>query len=302
MATASSSPSIQDLSDSGDYYLTALDVYDRGSGRIRRICEWAGENIPALADSIDVSLSKDSALNVLSVGGGDGMSDSTILARLLDRTHPRIRAVILEPDSHMMHQYQDLVKKESAKLQGVNFDWRQQTFQEYLATAEEDEKFHFISCISSIYYLGDLEVALKRLYEILAAGGILLVTLVKGDGGFGRLWQYHYKSVRTQKTRYITSSDIKEACRRQSIPIADTQTIRISCDITACFDPPQQISKDGDLLLDFLTHTVNFSRNAPAVYRDDLLQFLGSEACTYRGSDGEVIFNGNNEAVIIRKQ
>ena len=80
----------------------------------------------------------------------------------------------------MMEQYQDLVKKESAKLQGVNFYWRQQTFQEYQATVEKEEKFHFISVINCIYYLGDLEVVLKDLYDRLASGGILLMTLIAG--------------------------------------------------------------------------------------------------------------------------
>ena len=80
----------------------------------------------------------------------------------------------------MMQQYQDLVNKESAKLQGVDFDWRQQTFQDYQATVEKEEKFHFISVINCIYYLGDLEVVLKDLYDRLASGGILLMTLIAG--------------------------------------------------------------------------------------------------------------------------
>ena len=122
-----------------------------------------------------------------------------------------------------------------------------------------------------------------------------------GEGGLGKLWYYLSKTLRTKTRRDITSFDVKETCKRQNIPIADVQPIKITCDISACFDPPQQLSKDGDILLDFLTHTVDFSKNVSAEYRDDLLRFLGSEACTHRGPAGEVILNTRNAAVIIQK-
>ena len=109
-----------------------------------------------------------------------GVVDSKILFRLRDVMHAQIRVVILEPQPHMMQQYKDLVKKESARLQGVDFDWRQQTFQEYQTTAEKKEKFHFISCISSIYYCGDLDKSIKYLYEKLEANGLLLISLTSG--------------------------------------------------------------------------------------------------------------------------
>ena len=73
MATASTAPvMLQDILDSGDYYNIALDVYDRMSRRIQKVFDWVAKNMGALAESINVSLSKDSTFNVLSVGGGDG--------------------------------------------------------------------------------------------------------------------------------------------------------------------------------------------------------------------------------------
>ena len=53
-------------------------------------------------------------------------------------------------------------------------------FQEYQAAAEKEKQFHFISVINAIYYLGDLEVVLMGLYDRLASGGILLMTLIAG--------------------------------------------------------------------------------------------------------------------------
>ncbi|XP_022079624.1 histamine N-methyltransferase-like [Acanthaster planci] len=289
------------LSESGDYYNVALDLYDRGSRRIQRISEWVDDNLAGLADSITCTLGEEEDFMVLSVGPGDGFIDSKIAQHLRGLVHAKIRVVVLEPDSHMMQRYQDLVKKESAKLQGVNFDWRQQTFQEYQATAEEDEKFHFISCISSIYYCGDLDKSLEYLYGKLHVGGLLTIVLMAGEGGFGRLWEYLNKTL-GRKMDFFTSTDVEQACRRQNIPIADTQTIRITSNISACFDLPQQLSKGGDILLDFLTHTVNFAQNTPTEYRDEVLGYLRSDACSGTGPTGEVIFNGFDSAVIIQKQ
>ncbi|XP_038069667.1 histamine N-methyltransferase A-like [Patiria miniata] len=122
-----------------------------------------------------------------------------------------------------------------------------------------------------------------------------------GEGGFGRLWQ-HLRQTLGMTIDFFTSTDVEHACRNQNIPIAEIQTISIQCDISSCFHPPQQLTQDGNILLDFLTHTVNFAQNAPAENRDDVLRFLGSEACSKTGPAGEVLFNGFDAAVIIRKQ
>ncbi|XP_038055286.1 histamine N-methyltransferase A-like [Patiria miniata] len=290
--------SLRHLSDDADYYVTALDLYNRESRRVQRICEWVDGNLHAMATSMDVTLQKEDSFSVLSVGAGDGIVDHRILGHLRDSAHPQLRAVILEPDSHMMQQYQDLVSKESTKLQGVDLDWRQQTFQEFQATAKEDDKFHFISCINSLYYCGDLEKSLKFLYEKLDSGGLLLITILSAEGGLGKLWQHLSNTSISQ--RQFTSCYLQETCKKQNIPIAEMQKISIQCDISPCFD--HQLSQDGNTLLDFLTHTVNFAQNAPAEYRDDVLRFLGSPECSVRGSGGKVILDASNVAVLIRKQ
>ncbi|XP_038055289.1 histamine N-methyltransferase A-like isoform X2 [Patiria miniata] len=231
-----------------------------------------------------------------------GTIDSKILHHLLDSAHPKLRAVILEPDSHMMQQYQDLVSKESTKLQGVDFDWRQQTFQEFQATAKEDDKFHFISCISSIYYCGDLEKSLKFLYEKLDSGGLLLITTTSADSGFGKLWKYLSVNL-AREGEHLMSTDIQEACYKLNIPIAEVQTIKIYCDISSCFNaPPHQLSQDGSILLDFLTHIVNFAQNAPAGFRDDVLRLLGSQECSVRGPEGQVNLDASNSIFLIRRE
>ena len=91
-----------------------------------------------------------------------------------------------------------------------------------------------------------------------------------------------------------------KACENQNIPVSEILNIKTHCDISACFDPPLQLSEKGSKLLDFLTHTINFAQNAPADYRDDIMHFLRSEACSERGPVGQVLFKTDTVAFIIK--
>lgn len=99
---------------------------------------------------------------------------------------------------------------------------------------------------------------------------------------------------------YHSSCDIKEVCQKYDIPIADVQTIQIRCDITACFAPPQKMSKEGMILLNFLTHTEDFTETASPEFQEGALEYLRSDSCSETGPGGEVILIGDNDAIIIR--
>ena len=108
-----------------------------------------------------------------------GVIDLKMMSVLLVN-HPLVHATILEPNPNVLQQYKALASKESAKLQGVSFEWRAETFDEYQKMTNKKRKFHFISCMSSIYYMGDLEPALQCLHGELDTGGILMVSLMSG--------------------------------------------------------------------------------------------------------------------------
>ena len=80
----------------------------------------------------------------------------------------------------MLQQYQALVSNESVKLRGVDFEWRQQTFNEYRESAKDEDKYHFVSSLSSIYYLGDIDKSIKNVCNEMDNGGILLIMLMSG--------------------------------------------------------------------------------------------------------------------------
>lgn len=94
-----------------------------------------------------------------------------------------IEACVLEPCRGLISKYQDLVDENEKDLEGIEFEWRQQTLEEYGKTCklfEEGPKFHFISVIHSIYYVNDLDAALQLLQGMLEPGGALMITLVTG--------------------------------------------------------------------------------------------------------------------------
>ena len=64
---------------------------------------------------------------------------------------------------------------------GMTYDWRTQTMEEYQNTAgNQGSKFHFISSVHSIYYVPDLQASLKDLYDRLESKGMMLI--VAGSG------------------------------------------------------------------------------------------------------------------------
>ncbi|XP_038057873.1 uncharacterized protein LOC119729319 isoform X1 [Patiria miniata] len=294
------SQTLTEYCNSLDYYNVNFDVYNRVSQRINRFSDWIDKSLPKLADSMEISLPATGTLNVLSVGAGNGTIDSRILPHLRDKVHPNVRAIFLEPDLHTFQQCQDLVGKESPRLQGIEFDWRQQTFQEYRSTAKEEDKFHFICCFNSIYYTGDMGSSLRYLYDKLHSGGILLITLVDGKSGGGQFWQFLNTSLGQEKD-FFTSFDLEEACRKQNIMISEVQPIGIYVNVSCCFDPPQELTEDGRYLLDTITRSVNFAQTAAAELRKDVLRFLRSDTCSSITADGQVILDGSNSAYIIRR-
>ena len=98
----------------------------------------------------------------------------------LKRNFPTVRACVLEPSSVLLDEYQKNVDRNP--LPGITFDWKNQIFEKYTISRQNsfESKYHFISAIHSIYYINNLEEALRNLYDMLAPGGILLIAVISG--------------------------------------------------------------------------------------------------------------------------
>lgn len=66
-------------------------------------------------------------------------------------------------------------------------------------------------------------------------------------------------------------------------------------DITCCFT---EGDNDGELLLDFLTETCEFSKNAPPELRQQVLEELRKPGCS-ENRNGKVFFNNNMSVIMV---
>ena len=103
------------------------------------------------------------------------------MTKLRQREQRHIQAVIVEPDPKLMGRYKAKIK-EPEKVQGIDFEWRQETLEEFQKspTGQKDDKFHFINFFNTVYYLEDKEKSLRYLYDKLDVGGVLVITVMSG--------------------------------------------------------------------------------------------------------------------------
>ena len=97
------------------------------------------------------------------------------------KNYPIITNRVVEPDEDQITKYKALVQTKGHELQGVKFDWRQQTLEQYRDTDGVGTKFHFISTIHSMYHVEDVDSSLMYLYDLLEPGGKLLVIILSGN-------------------------------------------------------------------------------------------------------------------------
>ena len=80
----------------------------------------------------------------------------------------------------MLIKYRDALKKKSSEMIGIQHRWQNNTLQEFLKSKPPGEKYHFISVIHVIYFVGDIEGSIVNLYNMLEVGGIIFVVALSG--------------------------------------------------------------------------------------------------------------------------
>ena len=210
-----------------------------------------------------------SCLNILSVGSGTGDIVVEILKLVKEELQRRqgyhqikIYNRAIEPNEYSFYVYQAAVK--NLDNQQIDFDLRRQTFEEHKAKgAEEPEervKFDVIHFIHSIYYM-DLEEALNHCVENeLSTNGSLLCIVERSDLicwvlEKQRFPDWHGKPERDPcPERFETAEKIFQILRECGWK-HEVYNHEFLIDVTDVFD---EESREGNLLLDFLTHTANF--------------------------------------------
>ena len=116
-----------------------------------------------------------------------------------------------------------------------------------------------------------------------------------GRSGWGKLWRkYRRQLCNTDISQCVTTRDIKSGLESQGVAYRSYE-LPSHLDISECF---VEGSEKGELLLDFLTEVLDFSRTAPAELKAGVLEMLQQPDCSVE-TDGKIIFNNSLEALVL---
>nr|XP_019945367.1 PREDICTED: histamine N-methyltransferase-like [Paralichthys olivaceus]XP_019945368.1 PREDICTED: histamine N-methyltransferase-like [Paralichthys olivaceus] len=241
-----------------------------------------------------------SHLNVIGVGSGAGEIDLKILSELRKK-HPEVTVdnEVVEPSSQQLHNYKVSVSQKP-ELDYIKFMWNKMTaseFEKHWIEKKMTKKADFIHMIQMLYYVKDPAATINFFQSLLDKNGKLLIILVSGESGWGKLWRtYRHQLSSIEISQCVTTGDIRSLLDSKGVSYQNYE-LPSQMDITECFTEGDE---KGELLLDFLTEVLNFSKTASSELKAGVLELLRHPDCSVE-SNGRVIFN-NTLGVIVLDQ
>ena len=254
----------------GELYYKSYHVFKSKTDEFFKNVEIMRDHMPSMIQKM-LHLEQDRArFNILSVGSGTGDMDLEILKivkKELQKSQGCHQMEIFNRAIELNKYPCDLYK---AVIKNLNdeqtvFDVRQQNFEEYVKEfTMEQHKFDIIHFIHSIYYV-DIETVLKhcienelndkgRLVFIVGTPPDLICSVLDKQ----RFPDWHGNSDKKNPESFEPAEEILEIAERHGWK-HEVYTHEYSIDVTEIFDPQ---STEGNLLLDFITHTENFRGTA----------------------------------------
>ncbi|XP_074885036.1 histamine N-methyltransferase isoform X1 [Buteo buteo] len=276
-------------------YLQAFRLFLTNSTEHQCMREFVERQLPAVIASIG---NGKSTINILSVGGGAGEIDLLILSKLQAR-YPgvTINNEVIEPSADQIFKYKERVA-ETSNLENVKFTWHEETAYEYesrMNAEKKAKKWDFIHMIQMLYYEKDIPATIRYFHSLLEAQAKLLIILVSETSGWDTLWKKYGSSFPLDDLcSYVSSADLKRILDSAGLKY-QLYELPSHMDITSCFI---EGNKDGELLLDFLTETCEFSKNAPPELKHQVMEDLRKPECSEK-RDGKVLFNNNLSVIVI---
>ena len=262
------------------HYLQSLDVFRKKSGQNMNVVETLKVHIPPIIQRM-LPMVESQQFNILSVGSGEGEIDMTILKVIKEELqksehgrHMKIFNRAIEPNEDSCGIYKTAIENLPSSLddQKTDFEVFQQTFEEYQESQKEPIRFDIVHFIHSIYYV-DVEQVLFRCFEKDLKDKGHFICIVSDQDLVHRVLSKQRKQWQDEN---VAKKSYKRA--KKLIQIANENgwkhelyTREYLTDVTEVFDPR---STDGNLLLDFLTHTVNFRETADKQLVEETLDFI----------------------------
>ncbi|KAK7926006.1 hypothetical protein WMY93_008316 [Mugilogobius chulae] len=175
---------------------------------------------------------------------------------------------VVEPSKRQIHRFREKADN-SSDLDPIKFIWNQMTaaeFEKQWRLKKINKKVDFVHMFHMLYYVEDPGATIDFFQSLLDKNGKLLISLVTNESGCIIL--------RELSTSYNLLSEF---------------------DITACFTEGDEA---GELLMDFLTETVNFSKTAPSDLKHRVLKLLRDNPCSVE-RDGKVFLSIEQETIVL---
>ncbi|XP_024141855.1 histamine N-methyltransferase isoform X1 [Oryzias melastigma] len=289
---------LQSLVTDDDRYQTAFQLFLQRSSEHQCMLDFIHAQLPDILDSVGHGKPH---LNVIGVGSGAGQIDLEMLSELhLKHPAATVDNEVVEPSAQQLHNYKVLVGQKP-ELSFVKFSWNQMTaaqFEEHWKLKKTMKKADFIHMVQMLYYVKDPGATISFFQHLLAEKGKLLIILVSGQSGWGKLWRtYRHQLCNTEISQCVTTADIKSFLDSTGVSYRSYELLS-QLDITECFtegDPT------GELLLDFLTEVLDFSKTASPELKAGVLELLRHPDCSVE-NQGRVIFNNNLGVLVIDHQ
>ncbi|XP_070832025.1 histamine N-methyltransferase-like [Chaetodon trifascialis] len=289
--------SLNSLVNDDSRYQKSFKLFLERSSEHQCMLDFIHNLLPDILASIG---DRKSHLNVIGVGSGAGEIDLEMLSELRLK-HPGVTVdnEVVEPSGQQLHNYRVLVSQKPG-LDHIKFNWNKMTateFEEQWKVKKMTKKADFIHMIQMLYYVKDPGATISFFQSLLDKNGKLLIILVSGKSGFGKLWRtFRNQLCHTELSQCVTTSDIKSFLDSKGVKYQSYE-LPSQLDITDCFTEGDE---KGELLLDFLTEVLDFSKTASPELKAGVMELLRHPDCSVE-SNGKIMFN-NNLGVIVLDQ
>ncbi|XP_077983233.1 histamine N-methyltransferase-like [Glandiceps talaboti] len=204
----------------------------------------------------------------LGIGSGTGLCDIQLLKELR-KSVPVIQATIVDPSQYLLKAFQQSITAQATGLEGVTFDFKVMTIQEFQRDWD-GEGFDCVIALNVLYYVPDYDEVIGWIYSYLAENGTTVIQQTAADNAFMGFYAT-FDSIFTEKMKSVHQDVIEECLKTSGAKSVRTLTVKADIDLTECFD---ESSECGSLLLDFVTHTIEFRKTAPPTLFKEALEKL----------------------------
>ncbi|XP_055006041.1 histamine N-methyltransferase-like isoform X1 [Boleophthalmus pectinirostris] len=276
-------------------YQKSFELFLERSSEHQAMRDFILNTLPDIVASVGNGKSQ---LNVIGVGSGAGKIDLEMISQLRLK-HPGVLVdnEVVEPSSQQLHNYKVMVNQKP-DLDYIKFTWNKMTaseFEEQWRQNNITKKADFIHMVQVLYYVKDPGATINFFQSLLDKNGKLLILLVSGDSGWGKLWEtFRSQLCNTEISQCVTTADIKSLLDARRVPYKSYE-LQSHMDITECFTDGDET---GELMLDFLTEVLHFSKTASPELRQGVLRLLRDPQCSLE-KEGRVLFNNNLGVIVV---